>query len=99
MRPPLDFGWIELAGYAASALVFLTFYMRTMIPLRVVGILSNIAFMTFGLAGRVYPVFILDAILLPMNCVRLVQLRALIKKVRDAAHKDDLSMEWLVPFM
>jgi len=99
MRPSLDFGWIELAGYVASALVFLTFYMRTMIPLRVVGILSNMAFMTYGLAGQVYPVFILHAILLPMNCVRLVQMRALIKKVRDAAHKDDLSMEWLVPFM
>jgi CRP/FNR family transcriptional regulator, cyclic AMP receptor protein len=99
MRPPLDFGWIDLAGYAASALVFLTFYMRTMIPLRVVGILSNVAFMTYGLAGQVYPVFILHAILLPMNCVRLVQMRALIKKVRDAAHKDDFSMEWLVPFM
>ena len=99
LRPSLDFGWIELAGYVASALVFLTFYMRTMIPLRVVAILSNLAFMTYGLAGRVYPVFILHAILLPMNCVRLVQMHALIKKVRDAAHEDDFSMEWLVPFM
>jgi CRP-like cAMP-binding protein len=34
-----------------------------------------------------------------MNCVRLVQLRALFRRVRDAAHRDDLSMEWLVPFM
>jgi CRP-like cAMP-binding protein len=99
MRPSLDFGWIELAGYVASGLVFLTFYMRTMIPLRVVGILSNVAFMTYGLAGQVYPVLVLHAILLPMNCVRLVQMRALIKKVRDAAHSDELSMEWLVPFM
>jgi CRP-like cAMP-binding protein len=99
MRAALAFDWIELAGYVASALVFLTFYMRTMIPLRVVGILSNVAFMTYGLAGQVYPVFILHAILLPMNCIRLVQMRALIRKVRDAAHRDDLSMEWLVPFM
>jgi CRP/FNR family transcriptional regulator, cyclic AMP receptor protein len=43
--------WIELSGYLASALVFLTFYMKTMIPLRVVGILSNVAFMTYGLGG------------------------------------------------
>ena len=99
MRPFHEFDWIEGAGYVACCLVFLTFYMRTMIPLRVVGILSNLAFMTYGLAGQVYPVFILHAILLPMNCVRLVQMRALIKKVRDAAHHDDLSMEWLVPFM
>ena len=89
--------WIELAGYAASALVFLTFYMKTMIPLRVIGILSNIAFMTYAIGGRLYPVLILHAILLPLNCLRLVQMRALIGKVRDAS-RGDLSMEWLVPF-
>ena len=89
--------WIELAGYAASALVFLTFYMKTMIPLRVIGILSNIAFMTYAISGRLYPILILHAILLPLNCLRLVQMRALIGKVRDAS-RGDLSMEWLVPF-
>jgi CRP/FNR family cyclic AMP-dependent transcriptional regulator len=94
----IDIDWIELAGYVASALVFVTFYMRTMIALRVTGILSNIAFMVYGLGGRVYPVFILHAILLPLNCIRLVQMRALIRKVRDAA-QGDLSMEWLLPFM
>ena len=90
--------WIELAGYIASALVFLTFYMKTMIPLRVIAILSNVAFMAYGFGGRLYPVFILHAILLPLNCVRLVQMHALIRKVRDAS-RADLSMEWLVPFM
>jgi len=90
--------WIELSGYVASALVFLAFYMKTMIPLRVVGILSNIAFMTYGFGGRLYPVLVLHAILLPLNCVRLLQMRGLIRKVR-AASRGDLSMEWLVPMM
>jgi CRP/FNR family cyclic AMP-dependent transcriptional regulator len=90
--------WIELSGYVASVLVFLAFYMKTMIPLRVVGILSNVAFMTYGFGGRLYPVLILHAILLPLNCLRLFQMRALIQKVR-AASRGDLSMEWLVPMM
>ena len=90
--------WIELSGYVASALVFLTFYMKTMIPLRVVGIVSNVAFMTYGLGGRLYPVLTLHAILLPLNCLRLLQMRALIRKVR-AASQGDLSMEWLVPMV
>src|SRR4029453_16139046 len=90
--------WIELTGYTASALVFLTFYMKTMIPLRVVGVLSNIAFMLYGLVGAVYPVLVLHAILLPLNCVRLFQMQALIRKVRRAS-QGDLSMEWLLPFM
>jgi hypothetical protein len=98
VQTPIDVDWIELTGYLASALVFLTFYMKTMIPLRVVGIVSNLAFMAYGLGGEVYPVFVLHAILLPLNCIRLVQMRALIRKVRDAA-QGDLSMEWLMPFM
>lgn len=98
MWKSIDADWIEMTGYAASALVFLTFYMKTMIPLRVIGILSNLAFMAYGIGGRIYPVFILHAILLPLNCIRLVQMRALIRKVRDAA-QGDLTMEWLMPFM
>jgi CRP/FNR family transcriptional regulator, cyclic AMP receptor protein len=90
--------WIELSGYLASALVFLTFYMKTMIPLRLIGMLSNVAFMIYGFGGRLYPVLILHAILLPLNCLRLVQMRTLIHKVH-AASRGDLSMEWLVPMM
>jgi len=90
--------WVEVTGYAASMLVFCTFYMRTMIPLRVVAIASNVAFMLYAAGGRLYPVLILHVILLPLNFVRLMQMRALIKKVREAA-KGDCSMEWLIPYM
>ena len=90
--------WVEVTGYVASMLVFCTFYMKTMIPLRVVGILSNVAFMTYGAGAHLYPVLILHAILLPLNCIRLIQMQTLIKKVRDAA-KGDCSMEWLIPYM
>jgi hypothetical protein len=90
--------WVEVTGYVASMLVFCTFYMKTMMPLRVVGILSNVAFMTYAVGGRLYPVLILHAILLPLNCVRLIQMQTLTKKVREAA-KGDCSMEWLIPYM
>ena len=91
-------GWVEGIGYLASLLVFCTFYMKTMIPLRCVAIASNVVFMTYGLAGRVYPVFVLHAVLLPLNCVRLQQMRTLIRRVREAS-RGDLSMEWLIPLM
>jgi hypothetical protein len=90
--------WIELAGYTASVLVFLAFYMKTMIPLRLVGIASNLAFITYAVGAQLYPVLILHAILLPLNGLRLFQMRALIRKIRDASH-GDLSMRWLTPFM
>jgi hypothetical protein len=90
--------WIELAGYTASAFVFLAFYMKTMIPLRVVGIASNLAFITYGVGAQLYPVLILHTILLPLNCLRLLQMRALVRQVHEASH-GDLSMDWLIPFM
>ena len=98
MKELAQMSWVEVMGYVASTLVFCSFYMKTMIPLRVAGILSNVAFMTYAVGGRLYPVLILHAILLPLNCVRLVQMRTLIKKVREAA-KGDCSMEWLIPYM
>jgi hypothetical protein len=94
----MDGHWIELAGYTASALVFLAFYMKTMIPLRMVGIASNVAFITYAVGAQLYPVLILHLILLPLNCLRLFQMRSLIRRVRDASH-GNLSMEWLIPFM
>lgn len=94
----LRIGWVEGIGYLASLLVFCTFYMKTMIPLRCVAIASNVVFMTYGLTGRIYPVLLLHAILLPLNLFRLRQVRMLIRRVREAS-SGDLSLEWLIPLM
>ena len=88
---------VEAVGYLAAVLVFLTFYMKTMIPLRVTGICSNCAFITFGYFGGVYPILILHCILLPLNAVRLREMLRLTKQVREAT-RADLSMDWLKPF-
>jgi len=90
-------GIAELAGYVAALLVFLTFYMKTMIPLRIVGICSNCAFIAYGYLGGLYPVLVLHIILLPLNAVRLRELLRLTKQVSEAA-KGDLKMDWLKPF-
>lgn len=90
--------WIDLIGYLASLLVLFTFSMKTMIPLRTVAVLSNVAFIAYGLAAMLWPVLILHAILLPLNCLRLFQMRALIAKVRQAV-EGNLSLDWLIPLM
>jgi len=64
--------WANLLGYAASCAVLATFLMRTMIPLRLVAILSNVLFLLFGFVEHIYPVFFLHAALLPINAWRLV---------------------------
>jgi CRP/FNR family transcriptional regulator, cyclic AMP receptor protein len=95
---------IVVAGWLAAVLVFATFFMKTMIPLRVVAIASNLAFMTyallglrFGVFGRLYPILVLHATLLPLNLVRLRQITTLTRAVREA--NDETAVGALIPFM
>ncbi len=88
----------EVAGYVASVLVFMTFYMKTMVPLRIVGILSNIAFITYGIIDGLLPILILHLSLFPLNIIRLHQLWRLMEKTRESAG-GELSFESLLPFM
>jgi hypothetical protein len=87
----------ELSGYLAAVLVFLTFYMKTMIPLRIIGLCSNGAFIVYGLLGGLYPVLILHLILLPLNGLRLREMLLLTRQVREAT-QGDLNMDWIKPF-
>ena len=89
--------WVQLIGYTASLLVFSTFYMKTMIPLRCVAIASNLAFLTYGYFAGLYPVFLLHMVLLPLNIFRLRQMRKLIQRVRRSLTRD-FSLEWIIPF-
>ena len=87
----------ELLGYAAAACVFVTFYMKTMVPLRVAGIVSNFLFIGYGYAVDAYPVLFLHLVLLPLNLLRLHQMRKLIRQIEEAT-KQDLNLNWVKPF-
>jgi hypothetical protein len=63
---------VYLAGYIASALVFIALCMKDMLPLRVLAICSNVAFLVYGGVTHLAPVIILYALLLPMNVWRLI---------------------------
>lgn len=96
--------WIVVAAWLASILVFCSFFMKTMIPLRIVAITSNVAFiayallgLNYGVFGRLYPILILHSCLLPLNVLRLRELRRLITAVREASDAD--ALEALVPYM
>jgi hypothetical protein len=63
----------DAMGYLASALVVATFGMKAMVPLRILAVCSNFAFLAYGLGLHLAPVYVLHAILLPMNVRRLWQ--------------------------
>lgn len=89
--------WIEFFGYLGALLTLITFSMKTMLHLRMVGIAANVAFISYGALGDVYPVLLLHAILFPLNIWRLQQLRRLNRQIKEAAGRR-LSLEWLKPY-
>jgi len=89
---------LDVMGYAASAAVLATFCMSTMIPLRILALISNVLFMTYGYFDHLYPVLLLHAILFPVNALRLIQFQRLVRDMRSA-HSEDLSIKSLLPYM
>jgi CRP/FNR family transcriptional regulator, cyclic AMP receptor protein len=90
--------FIEIVGFIGGGLTVVMLGMRTMIPLRVVGIASNIFRIAFGALAGVTPMLIQHGVLLPVNAYRLFEQMRLVKQVREATAVD-LSMDWLMPYM
>ena len=64
-----------LIGYIASGLVLTTFWTNDLRRLRILAILSNIAFISYGALVWLPPVLGLHLLLLPLNTVRLMGMR------------------------
>ena len=86
------------SSFFASIFVVATLSMRTMIPLRVFAILTNILLIATAIPLRNYPTLVLHGVLLPLNAYRLHQMLQLVRDVKKSVNSD-LSMEWLKPFM
>ena len=72
----MQFDWIEAVGYAGTAFTILTYGARHLIPLRSAAIFSSLAFLAYGLLTQSYPLVLMEAVLLPINLFRLLELLA-----------------------
>jgi hypothetical protein len=83
----------------AGAIFFVaTLMTRTMVPLRVSNMISNVCFMGYGALAHDIKTFLLYLLMVPINAIRLHQMLDLIRRARNATQGDE-SMEWLKPFM
>jgi len=88
----------NMLALIASIFYVATLMVRTIVPLRVIGIISIVFFIAYGLVAGAVATFLLYLLSLPINVIRLRQMLNLIKKARISA-QGDLSMDWLRPFM
>jgi hypothetical protein len=63
-----------IIGYIASGLMLTTFWTNDLRRLRMLAILSNVAFISYGALVWLPPVLGLHLLLLPLNAVRLVRM-------------------------
>ena len=66
-------GSTDFLGYVACGLVLLTFSLQAMLPLRLVALCSNMAFIAYGWATRLMPILILHCLLASINTLSIVR--------------------------
>lgn len=65
----------EIAGFAGAALIIAAYAMKTIGPLRLCAVFSNVLMLVYAVLEGLGPVLLLHATLLPMNLWRLATLR------------------------
>lgn len=98
LRPLYPLSIANALGILGAGLVILTFFMKSMLPLRTLAVASNIAFLGYAYLAGFFPLLLLHAALLPLNVKRIWDIQMLIKQIKEAKEDDPLA-SWLVPFM
>ena len=85
-------------GLLGVGLCFASFVMKNMLSLRVLALLSNVVFVTYGLIEAQFPSIVLNAALLPVNARRLWEIKKLTRDIQNAKADSPVS-QWLLPNM
>jgi Cyclic nucleotide-binding domain len=93
-----NFNIANMLALVGAVFYVITLLMRTIVPLRIFGIVGDMFFIAYGVLANSATTFFLYLLLLPINSVRLYQMLKLVKKARLSA-QGDLSMSWLEPYM
>jgi hypothetical protein len=93
-----NINFANMLALIGATLYVVTLMVRTIVPLRVIGIISIVFFIGYGALAGAVATFFLYLLSLPINIIRLRQMLTLVKKARMSA-QGDLSMDWLRPFM
>ena len=93
-----NINFANMLALIGATLYVVTLMVRTIVPLRVIGIISMVFFIAYGALAGAVTTFLLYLFSLPINVIRLRQMLTLVKKARLSA-QGDLSMDWLRPFM
>jgi len=87
------------AAAVAGGLQVSSSFVKTMVPLRWLAVLSNCGFLLYGVLHPSFVMALMHGVLLPINCVRLREMTVLTRRVKAATNNTDRSGVWLRPYM
>jgi CRP/FNR family cyclic AMP-dependent transcriptional regulator len=87
------------AAAAAAGLTISSSFVKTMVPLRWLAVCSNVGFLAYGVLHPQWVMALMHGVLLPINCIRLAEMKRLTARVHAATSSKDLSVVWLKPYM
>jgi len=88
------------AATVAGGLQVSSSFVKTMVPLRWLAVLSNCGFLVYGVLHPSFVMALMHGVLLPINCVRLREMSLLTRRVKAAtSNNTDRSGIWLRPYM
>jgi CRP-like cAMP-binding protein len=93
-----NFNVADMLALLGAIFFVVTLIVRTIIPLRIFSIISNVFFVAYSVLSGSAATFFLYLLSLPINVIRLRQMQSLVNKARISA-QGDLSVDWLRPFM
>lgn len=85
-------------GMLGAAFTLASFLMKTMLPLRVLALASNVLFIAYGYLESLLPGLIVNAVLLPVNVKRIWEIRRLTTEIAGVTQETPVS-QWLLPHM
>ncbi len=93
-----ELGLVEAIGWVAALATLVTYAMRTMLPLRMAALVSNLFFFVYAAIESIYPTMVMNAILLPINLYRIYDIRRTTRMMQDM-RADQKAFEWLRPLL
>jgi hypothetical protein len=92
--------WALAAAAVGGALIVASTLVKTIIPLRWLALGGNVGFVVYGLVHPAPMVFLLHAVLLPINLWRVLEMQRLTRRLERTDHLGTQELKvWLQPFM
>lgn len=89
---------IEALGLLAALASLFAYLSDSMVPLRIAAIIANALFAVYFYEKDLFPQFVLNVALTPLNVFKLWKVRRLLRAVREAS-RTDFNFDWLKPYM